>query len=114
ASPGAEHRKFLQHHRDGAPHRPQVVEQVPPPDLEILLDRHARQHDMLRGNVGDAEARHLEAAQPVEPMRPRAYGTRPATARSTLVLPAPFGPRSATISPGAISKEMSVAATTEP
>src|SRR5207237_3361516 len=58
--------KPLQHLCDAATHLAQIAEQIAPADLEILLDRHARQDDVLRRHIADAQARQRESGPALE------------------------------------------------
>ena len=72
----------------------------------VLLDRELRHQAAVLGHVADAErgAAIASAARsnpaPAKLMRPALAPTRPITARSVVVLPAPLRPTRPTISPG--------------
>jgi hypothetical protein len=53
---------------------------------------------------------HACASRPSASARPAAHGTRPSTARSRVVFPAPFGPTTATHSPARTASETSPSA----
>src|SRR6185436_15348931 len=60
------------------------------------------------------EAGRLEISLPAWKMRPEVWMSRPAIARSSVVLPQPDGPRKQTNSPPMISREMSFSAANAP
>ncbi len=60
------------------------------------------------------DAGRLEISLSAWKMRPDVWMSRPAIARSSVVLPQPDGPRKQTNSPGKISSEMSFSAANAP
>ena len=81
-------------------------------DPEVLLDREAREQPAVLGHVGDAELDHLVRRHVVQ--RPPVHVDRAARhldqlqiTRKSVVLPALFGPITATASPPSTSSETS-------
>ena len=84
--------------------------------IEQVLGGHARVDAELLGKVAEDPAHRVFLPQHVElaeEIRPSSGSLRVATARISVVLPAPFGPRSPNI-PGGIWRETSVSARTPP
>ena len=89
--------------------RPRPRAPAAEPERDVLEHGEVREqqvvleHDADRAPLGRHErrGRRRRATTPSSSMRPRSIGTSPASARSNVVLPAPFGPRIATVSPSA-------------
>ena len=79
---------------------------------EVLLDGEGGEHRPPLGRVGDAGPGEAVGGAPVRSppstrTAPAAGRTRPVATRATVVLPTPFGPSSATASPGCTASDTS-------
>ena len=91
---------------EGGERRGGVAAEEAGPEGEVLGDGELRLDGVEVAGVGDAprRGRRGRAARPSIATRPEA-GRRPASARSSVDLPAPFGPRRTSVSPGASAKD---------